>query len=548
MTKKAIFFFMTIAAVLSFNAVSAQWLPGNQINLDVNPCVTMASNNTVFIAGGHNINNSRGVVYKSVDGGITFSSVRMNSTIKKIFSIYSTNENTIYIGEGNNDGGLLKGAKVWKTTDNGLNWTNIVNLGTKNGFINFILFSNSNPSFGVIQSDPESNNGGDFKLWKTTNGGLNWTSFSAPDAKSTGYQNSGFVIDANFFGFGLYDSSKIEITRNGGLNWSIINIPCLEKTGISSISFSNNKLNGIAASRVTESTVARTTNGGLTWFSQSISANKNTISGTGFVKYIPGTSSIYLMVSNSTGTVSYKSIDNGETWEILSVPSQIKDINDLAVYYSGSGNAGAFAGSSSTVPIKLIDPTPLPVKLQSFSYSVSGQDVNLNWVTSSEVNNNGFEIERENDGNWLKIGFVKGIGNSNQQNSYKFSDKKVGSGKFSYRIKQIDYNGNYEYFNLNGQVAIGTPAQFKLSQNYPNPFNPVTKIDFELSQDASVSIKVYDMTGREVSGIFEGTKTAGYYTVQFDGSKLCSGIYYYSLIANSNGIETVITKKMNLIK
>ncbi len=539
---------MTIAAVLSFNAVSAQWLPGNQINLDVNPCVTMASNNTVFIAGGHNINNSRGVVYKSVDGGITFSSVRMNSTIKKIFSIYSTNENTIYIGEGNNDGGLLKGAKVWKTTDNGLNWTNIVNLGTKNGFINFILFSNSNPSFGVIQSDPESNNGGDFKLWKTTNGGLNWTSFSAPDAKSTGYQNSGFVIDANFFGFGLYDSSKIEITRNGGLNWSIINIPCLEKTGISSISFSNNKLNGIAASRVTESTVARTTNGGLTWFSQSISANKNTISGTGFVKYIPGTSSIYLMVSNSTGTVSYKSIDNGETWEILSVPSQIKDINDLAVYYSGSGNAGAFAGSSSTVPIKLIDPTPLPVKLQSFSYSVSGQDVNLNWVTSSEVNNNGFEIERENDGNWLKIGFVKGIGNSNQQNSYKFSDKKVGSGKFSYRIKQIDYNGNYEYFNLNGQVAIGTPAQFKLSQNYPNPFNPVTKIDFELSQDASVSIKVYDMTGREVSGIFEGTKTAGYYTVQFDGSKLCSGIYYYSLIANSNGIETVITKKMNLIK
>jgi photosystem II stability/assembly factor-like uncharacterized protein len=548
MTKTTIFLLTTIVLALAFNSLSAQWVPGNPINLDVNPCVTMASGNTVFIAGGDKNNNSKGIVYKSTDGGITFSTVRMNSSIKKIFSVYSSDENTIYAGEGKDDGSLLKGAKVWKTTNNGLNWTNIVSLGNKNGFINFILFSNIHPSFGIIQSDPESKNGGVFKLWKTTNSGLNWISFNAPDAGTMGYQNSGFVIDENFFGFGLFDSSKIEVTKNGGLNWNIMDIPCLEKTGISSISFNNNKLNGIAASRITSSTVARTTNGGLNWFSQSITASNNPITGTGYVKYIPGTSSIYLMVSNNSGTISYKSTDNGETWEILSVPSQIKDINDLAVYYSGTGEASAFAGSSSTAPIKLIDPTPLPVKLQSFTYTVSGQDVHLNWITSSEVNNKGFEVEKNINGNWSNIGYVNGSGNSNQQHSYKFEDKKAGNGRYSYRIKQIDYNGNYEYFNLNGQVIIGTPGKFKLSQNYPNPFNPVTKIDFELSSDAKISLKVYDMTGREVADLLKDSKSAGYYTVQFDGSKLSSGIYYYSLVATSNGTETVITKKMNLIK
>ncbi len=548
MTKIYSLILTTLVLTLSYGISNAQWISGNQPDIDVNPCVTMISDNTVFMAGALKNNTSKGIVYKSTNGGITFSSVRMNTSIKKVFSIFSTDENNIYVGEGNSDGGLIKGAKVWKTTNNGLTWTSIISLGNKKGFINFIKFSKSNPNFGVIQSDPENDTGGLFKLWKTTNGGNNWTQFSAPDAGMAGYQNSGFVTDANFFGFGLFDSPKIELTRNGGANWEFASISFLSNTGISSVDFKENKLNGIAASRSTSGSVARTTDGGLTWFEQSVNASNNAITGTGLVRYIPGTSTVYLMVSNSTSTVSYKSTDDGATWEIIAVPSQIKDINDLAIYYSGTGNASAFAGSSSTAPIKLIDPSPLPVKLQSFTYSVSGRDINLTWITSFEENNSGFEVERGINGVWTNVGFVQGKGNSNQNVTYKFTDKKVVNGKYSYRIKQIDYNGNYEYFTLTNKVEIGTPGKFNLSQNYPNPFNPVTKIDFEIPSDSYVSLKIYDISGREVAKLLDGQKNAGFYTVQFDGSKLSSGIYFYSMTVKSNGSENVISKKMNLIK
>jgi flagellar hook assembly protein FlgD len=61
-------------------------------------------------------------------------------------------------------------------------------------------------------------------------------------------------------------------------------------------------------------------------------------------------------------------------------------------------------------------------------------------------------------------------------------------------------------------------------------------------------MKVYDITGKEVAKLFEGTQSAGFHTIQFDGSNLSTGIYYYRLVANMNGQETVITKKMNLVK
>ena len=166
-----------------------------------------------------------------------------------------------------------------------------------------------------------------------------------------------------------------------------------------------------------------------------------------------------------------------------------------------------------------------------------------------EENNAGFDVERKSEtGNWTKIGFVAGKGNSNQVNNYKYTDTKVEAGKFSYRLKQKDYNGNFEYFTLSGNITVGTPSKYILSQNYPNPFNPVTKIDFEIPQDSKVSMKVYDITGKEVATLFEGIKSAGFHTVEFNGSNLSTGIYFYRLIASSNGQETVITKKMNLIK
>lgn len=188
----------------------------------------------------------------------------------------------------------------------------------------------------------------------------------------------------------------------------------------------------------------------------------------------------------------------------------------------------------------------LPVELVSFVSNISnGKDVKLNWVTSTEINNSGFEIQRkDNNSDYKKIGFVKGNNNTNSNSYYSFEDKNLATGKYSYRLKQVDNNGNYEYFALNSTVEIGAPGKYSLSQNYPNPFNPVTKISYAVAAAGQVTLKVYDITGREVKTLVNEFKNAGFYTVDFNGSNLSSGIYIYKIVSG-NYSET---KKMSLVK
>jgi hypothetical protein len=193
----------------------------------------------------------------------------------------------------------------------------------------------------------------------------------------------------------------------------------------------------------------------------------------------------------------------------------------------------------------------MPVELSSFTSNIITRDVKLNWVTASENNNAGFEILRsaQNDnGSWTKIGYVTGNGTKTTPTNYSFEDKNLNTGKYNYRLKQIDYNGNFEYFNLAGEVEIGVPKKFDISQNYPNPFNPTAKIDFDLPFDSKVSMKLYDISGREVMTLVNEQKSAGYYTVQMNGNNLSSGMYFYRIIAEGNGQKYVMTKKAVLIK
>jgi len=194
----------------------------------------------------------------------------------------------------------------------------------------------------------------------------------------------------------------------------------------------------------------------------------------------------------------------------------------------------------------------LPVKLASFTCSVSGRDANLNWVTESEYNNSGFEIYRKNikEDNWTKAGYLKGQGNKETPTTYRFTDVKLNTGKYEYKLKQIDLNGNYTFLNLNSTIEIGVPAKFNLSQNYPNPFNPQTKIDFDLPSDSKVTILVYDLLGREIKRLVNNElKKAGYYTVDFDGSGYSSGTYFCRIIADpANGNDFSAVKKMILLK
>ena len=229
----------------------------------------------------------------------------------------------------------------------------------------------------------------------------------------------------------------------------------------------------------------------------------------------------------------------GATGSIQALISSDKDL----LLGNSTANSSIANVSLSTNPI------PLPVELTSFTANVNNNKIELNWQTSTEVNNYGFEIERLKDSKieklnvWQKVGFVNGHGNSNSVKLYSFTDDKVTNGNYSYRLKQIDINGNYEYSKA-VEVSFMKPTEFSLGQNYPNPFNPVTTIKFSLPIDEKVVLEVYNTIGQKVATLINQEMSVGYHEANFDASKLTSGIYIYKLNAGS----LTSTKKMILMK
>ncbi len=185
-----------------------------------------------------------------------------------------------------------------------------------------------------------------------------------------------------------------------------------------------------------------------------------------------------------------------------------------------------------------------PVELTAFSSVVDQNNVTLNWTTATEKNNRGFQIERKSEnGKFEAIGFVNGNGTSTNLHNYSFVDRSVGVGTYYYRLKQVDFNGTFEYFNAI-QVDVNSPVEFFLGQNYPNPFNPSTTIKFGLAADSKVMLRIFDVTGQEVMTLINKDMKAGHHEVSFNASKLNSGVYFYKLEAGS--FSSI--KKMMLIK
>jgi len=197
----------------------------------------------------------------------------------------------------------------------------------------------------------------------------------------------------------------------------------------------------------------------------------------------------------------------------------------------------------------IINSPPLPVELSSFSAILKNGNVLLKWRTDTEVNNYGFEVERSQILNvksqlvWGMIGFVEGHGNSNSPKNYSFLDDNITAGKFSFRLKQIDTDGNFDYSKVI-EIDLESPTNFELSQNYPNPFNPTTAISYSLPQSGNVSLKVYNMIGQQVADLINEFKERGIHTVNFKAENLNSGIYLYKLDFNGS----VQFRKMTLIK
>jgi hypothetical protein len=199
--------------------------------------------------------------------------------------------------------------------------------------------------------------------------------------------------------------------------------------------------------------------------------------------------------------------------------------------------------------IEPFDVAAVPVELTTFSANVVNGVVVLSWSTSTETNNSGFEVERSIDNNvFSKIAFVPGFGTTTEPKSYDYSDQSVNSGTYYYRLKQIDYDGTFNYSDV-VEVNVSLPTDFALEQNYPNPFNPSTSIQFSLPVDANVTIGVYNLMGEKVADVVSSDYSAGTHKVNFDASSLSSGIYFYRIdAATSNGNNFSSVKKMTLLK
>ena len=191
-----------------------------------------------------------------------------------------------------------------------------------------------------------------------------------------------------------------------------------------------------------------------------------------------------------------------------------------------------------------------PVELTSFKGELLDGIVSLKWQTATETNNRGFDVERNNGAGWVMLAFIPGKGTNTKISNYSYSDNPGNTGKYKYRLKQIDLNGD-EMFSSEIEINFNnSPAVYKLAQNFPNPFNPTSVIRYELPFDSKVIIKIYNVIGNEVSMLTNEIMSAGNYEVQFNAKNFPSGVYFYSIKAVStdgkNNFSTV--KKMILMK
>jgi hypothetical protein len=196
--------------------------------------------------------------------------------------------------------------------------------------------------------------------------------------------------------------------------------------------------------------------------------------------------------------------------------------------------------------------TLIPVELTSFTAIPGNDKVILNWQTSTETNNRGFEIQRagiinQENSNFKTIGYIQGNGTTSESSQYRFTDKSPLQGNSFYRLKQVDFNGTFRIYGPVG-VNFNGVTEYSISQNYPNPFNPSTIIKYAVPQSGNVEIKIYNLLGAEIATLVNEYKEAGKYSVEFSTSDLKSGIgsgvYFYTIKAGS----FVKTKKMVVLK
>jgi len=409
--------------------------------------------------------------------------------------------------------------RVMKTTDGGASWFRVTDpvTSTSDAETCFFVDENTGYVFGVLDDG-----------YKTTDGGTTWSVLTT-GVTATMYRC--FFLDANT-GWVVGASGTCLKTTDGGATFTPQDPGTT--TTLYSIWMVNANVGYISGS---SGNIKKTTDGGTNWFdvSPGLFSSEPTLYDIEFRFENNG------MAVGSTGRI-YSTNDGGASWTfentgmstIYAVAIETTSPDTSAAYISGTN---AYVLRNSLVIV--------PVELASFTASVRGSDVTLNWQTATETNNMGFEIERrEVDAEWVELGYIEGRGTTTETSTYSFTDKNVLPGTYNYRIKQIDFDGSFEYYNLQNTVEVGVPDQYRLSQNYPNPFNPTTKITYSVPVDGFVTISIFNILGEKVSTLVNANVKAGNYELTFDATSIASGMYLYRMEAG----EFISIKKMMILK
>ncbi|TAL65136.1 MAG: T9SS type A sorting domain-containing protein, partial [Bacteroidetes bacterium] len=401
--------------------------------------------------------------------------------------------------------GFIAGSKIYKTTNKGEIWYQTNSLGLAAGKVFFIT-----KQIGWALSGRN--------ILKTTDAGENWFL----QFQQIGYDSytSIYFIDSLY---GWATSRYIWQTTNGGINW-------VERTDIPAFMCEDIYFIGQNGFIIDEyQKLYKSTNSGNNWFVQ--------INSPGLIKNFGWLSDKHGFIMGYS--VVFETIDSGATWHL------VNELNNIGLqkFHSPKTYIGYSIGSAGLI-YRYFDSALIPVELITFNGEYNNSYILLNWKTSSEINNRGFEIlKSSNTKNWEVIGFINGQGTTIKLNNYYFIDKNIVSEKNYYRLKQIDLDGAYKYSNI---IEVRTQIEnLNLSQNFPNPFNSMTNIEFSIPKKAFIKLSLYDVKGEKINELINEEKERGYYSIIINNKDLSTGIYFYRL-STSSGFS--ITKKLTIIK
>ena len=401
--------------------------------------------------------------------------------------------------------------KITKTTDAGNSWyvTNRTRLTDTIGTINKIFFINPTTGWAV------TSRGG---ILKTTDAGENW--FAQLNAGVSVGFNSIYFVDSVY---GWVSGGRPYKTTDGGTNW-------IQQTNTSiwnsdDVYFQNIDTGWVGKYSSINNSLFKTTDSGLNW-----SAVPEVI---GARKFYNFPDPIHWLIIGFSRY--YITNDYGNDWLEFTEDVPV----GLVSFNAPTNNVGFFVGNLGLI-LRYDDTAYVPVELTSFTAKVEGNNILLNWSTSSELNNRGFQIEKSFDKkNWFNLGFVEGNGTTTNLNYYSFIDNEINPIFQFYRLKQIDYDASFKYsgiIEVNSNLNI---LSFHLFQNYPNPFNSSTIIHYQVQEESFINISVYDIKGEKVIELVNDKKEKGSYKIELNNNRLPSGVYFIRMIT-STGYSAVI--------